>query len=188
MRRRPSPRVAPSIGAISACRKPTLGSRPANTAHRRGSGAAGPRRHAAHRQGARPCFRASSRRPAVYGLLWIVILRHFPAAGRDWRVVVLVLAAARARLRLAARVPRARLPRRRRLLVARADGPDRARPLRRQRPRLQRRRAPDGQPRRWSRRALFLLAGDARSAHGHRRVLRARRDGERTAGLATRAR
>ena len=41
----------------------------------------------------------------------------------------------RARLRLAARVPRARLPRRRRVLVARAVGADRARPVRRDGPR-----------------------------------------------------
>ena len=53
----------------------------------------------------------------------------------------------RARLRLAARVPRARRARRHRLLEPRADVPDRARALRRERLRPPRRAAADGQPR-----------------------------------------
>ena len=87
----------------------------------------------------------------LYGLLRIVIPK-FPAvvarlARRPARARVDL-----ARLRLAARVPRARLPRRRHVLVARPVRPDRARPVREQRPRLRRRRAADGQPRARSRR------------------------------------
>ena len=68
----------------------------------------------------------------------------------------------RARLRLAARVPRARLPRRRRVLVARAVGADRARPLLRHEPRLRRRGAADGR----ARSRLDLALPD----RGHRRA------------------
>ena len=71
---------------------------------------------------------------AAYGFLRIAIAK-FPEPADDFRTPILVLAADRARLRLAARVPRARHPRRDRVLVARADGPDHARPLRGQRPR-----------------------------------------------------
>ena len=53
----------------------------------------------------------------------------------------------RARLRVAARVPRARHPRRDRVLVAGAARPDHARPVRDERPGDRRRRAADGQPR-----------------------------------------
>ena len=71
-----------------------------------------------------------------------------------------------ARLRLAARVPRARLPRRRRVLVARAVGADRARPLRRHRPRLRRRGAADGRARARSR--SRSSSSPARSSGGRR--------------------
>ena len=76
---------------------------------------------------------------AVYGLLWIV-LRHFPEPVDDWRTVVLVLAAAGLVYGslLAFRQPDVRG--RDRVLVDGADEPDRARDLRRQRPRGQRRR------------------------------------------------
>ena len=53
----------------------------------------------------------------------------------------------RAAVRLAARVPAARRPRRDRVLVDRPDGPRDARHLRPQRPGRHRRRVPDGQPR-----------------------------------------
>ena len=78
------------------------------------------------------------------------------AANRDPevpdRLTRLAVRAARARvdlapLRIAAGVPRARLPGCRHVLVALAGRTDRARPLRVQRSRLRRRRAPDRQPR-----------------------------------------
>ncbi len=62
---------------------------------------------------------------AAYGFLRIAIVK-FPGPTHDFRVPILVLCRDRARLRLAARVPGARHPRRRRLLLARPDGPDRA--------------------------------------------------------------
>ena len=88
-----------------------------------------------------------------------------------------------ARLRLAPRLPGARRARRRRVLVARADGADHVRHLRGQRPRPRRRRAADGQPRA----ALDVdvpARRDGRAADGDRRALAARRHGAR----ATRAR
>ena len=94
---------------------------------------------------------------------------------------ILVARGDRARLRLAARVPGARHPRRRRVLLARADGADHLRPLRRERPRLRRRGAADGQPRP----ALdddVPARRDGRAADGDRRALAARRDGPRPAG------
>ena len=57
----------------------------------------------------------------------------------DFQATILALRGDRARLRLAARVPRARHPRRDRVLVDGADGADRARPLRAQRARRRRR-------------------------------------------------
>ena len=85
-----------------------------------------------------------------------------------------------ARLRLAARLPRAGLPRRRRVLVARAVGADRARPLRRHRPRLRRRGAADGRAR--ARLGLALPPRRrGRTADDDRRVPAARRDGARPA-------
>ena len=54
-----------------------------------------------------------SRRPAAYGFLRIAIPK-FPEPAHDWRVVDPRARVDLARLRLAARVPRARLPRRRR--------------------------------------------------------------------------
>ena len=89
----------------------------------------------------------------------------------------------RARLRLAARIPAAGRPRGRRVLVDGPDEPDRARHLRRGRPRRQRRHSPLGQPR-------TRLGGDvparrdADPAHRHRPLRRARRacaaDGRRS--------
>ena len=89
----------------------------------------------------------------------------------------------RARLRLAPRLPRAGLPRRRRVLVARAVGTDRARPLRRHRPRLRRRGAADGRARAHLGLALPRRRR-RRAADDDGRVPAARRDGAR----ATRAR
>ena len=63
------------------------------------------------------------------------------------------------RVRIADRVPRAGLPRRRRLLEPGADGADHARPVRRQLARLRRRRAADDQPRARSRRPCSCSPG-----------------------------
>ena len=82
----------------------------------------------------------------LYGMLRIAITK-FPDPTSYYRTTMLVLAAGGARLRLAARVPLARLPRRRRVLVARAVGADRARPLLGHEPRLRRRGAADGRAR-----------------------------------------
>ena len=108
---------------------------------------------------------------AAYGFLRIAIAK-FPEPAEDLQTPILVLAVDRARLRLAARVPRARHPRRGRVLVARADGADHVRPVRRQRPGLQRRGAADGQPRA-DLDALFLLAGmvERRTATGELSLL-----------------
>src|SRR5581483_1959456 len=92
----------------------------------------------------------------------------------------------RARLRLAARLPGARRPRRRRVLVARADGPDHVRPLRRERPRARRRGAPDGEPRADLDHPL-PARGHGRAARRDRRARAARRDGTRAAGARDRA-
>ena len=115
----------------------------------------------------------------LYGLLRIAIPK-FPAPAHDWRVVAARARVDLARLRLAARVPRARLPRRRHVLVARAVGPDRARPLREQQPRLRRRRAADRQPRA-DLRVAVPDRGHGRAAHVDRRVCAARRHGARAA-------
>ena len=113
----------------------------------------------------------------LYGMLRIAIT-EVPGADE-----LLPDGGARARgggldLRLAARLPSARLPRGRRVLLARAVGADRARPLRRHRPRLRRRRAADGRAR-----ADLDLAlpdrGRRRAADDDRRVPAARRDGAR---------
>ena len=115
----------------------------------------------------------------LYGLLRIAIPK-FPTVAHDWRYVLLVLASISLDLRLAARVPRSRLPRCRDVLVALAGRSDRARALRLQRPRLRRRRAADRQPR--ADLGLALPArGDGRAAHLDRRVLAARRHGARPA-------
>ena len=66
----------------------------------------------------------------------------------------------RARLRLAARLPGARLPRRRRLLEPGPDEPDRARPVLGERARAERLGAADGQPRPDLDRALPARRGD----------------------------
>ena len=55
---------------------------------------------------------------AAYGFLYVAIL-HFPQPTNDFRTPILVLAGDRPDLRLAARLPRARHPRRRRLLEPR---------------------------------------------------------------------
>ena len=88
----------------------------------------------------------------------------------------------RPRLRLAARVPRARHPRRDRLLEPRADGPDHARPLRRQRPRARTARVLQMVNHGLISATLFLLAGRDRAADGDGRVRPARRHGPRPAG------
>ena len=113
---------------------------------------------------------------AVFGLIWIVI-PHFPGP-----VDELAHRRARARrgrppLRLAARLPAARRARRRRVLVDGPDEPDRARHLRRGRPRRHRRRPALGQPRARLRRDVPARR-DADPAHRHRPLLGARRDGE----------
>ena len=116
----------------------------------------------------------------LYGFLRIVIPK-FPDVVNDWRTVAARALVDLARLRLAARVPGTRFPRRRHVLVTGAGGPDRARVVREQRPRLRRRSAADGQPR-------PLLGspvparGDGRAAHVDRRVPTARRDGARAPG------
>ncbi len=86
----------------------------------------------------------------------------------------------RAHLRLAPRLPGARHPRRDRVLLAGADGADHLRPVRRERPRLRRSGAADGQPRP----ALdddVPARRDGRAADGDRRALAARRHGPRQA-------
>ncbi len=82
----------------------------------------------------------------LYGMLRIAITK-FPDPTSYYRTTVLALAAAGARVRLAARFSRARLPRRGRILLARAVGTDHARSLRRHRSGLRRRRAADGRAR-----------------------------------------
>ena len=117
---------------------------------------------------------------AVYGLLRIVIAK-FPEPVDDFQVAILAFAAVEPRLRLAARVPRARHPLGDRVLVDGADGPDRARPLLAQRARRQRRDPPVGRARARLGDALPARR-DGRDADGHERVRRARRDGARPAG------
>ena len=68
--------------------------------------------HASRRRRSRPCSRASSPRPPCSASSTIV-LPHFPEPVEDFRGLILVLAAAGARLRLAARLPPARRARRR---------------------------------------------------------------------------
>ena len=121
-------------------------------------------------RGRRRCSPASSRRrprTASCGSR----SRSSPSPTHDFRDADPRARRDRARLRLAARVPRARHPRRDRVLVARADGADHARPLRDQRPRLQRRRAADGQPRPDLGVALPARR-DGRAAHRDRRARR----------------
>ncbi len=87
----------------------------------------------------------------------------------------------RPRLRLPARLPRARRPRRDRLLEPRPDEPDPDRDLRRERLRLHGRAPADGQPRPDLGGALPARRGD-RAADDHRRAEPARRHGPRAAG------
>ena len=82
-----------------------------------------------------------------------------------------------ARLRLGARVPPARRPRRHRVLVDGPDGPHRARDLRRHGPRARRGRAALGQPRPRLRRAV-PPRGDDRDAHRNGALRRAGRHGK----------
>ena len=116
---------------------------------------------------------------AAFGFLRIAIVK-FPEPTHDCAIADPRARVDRARLRLAARLPRARHPRRRRLLVAGADGADHVRPVREQQPRPRRLRAADGQPRA----ALdddVPARGDGRAAHRDRRALAARRHGARAA-------
>ena len=83
---------------------------------------------------------------AVFGLVWIVI-PHFPGPVDSWRTVDPRAGRGRAPLRLAARVPAARPAGRRRVLLDGPDEPDRARHLRRGRPRRHGRGPPFGEPR-----------------------------------------
>ena len=118
---------------------------------------------------------------AVYGFLRIAIAK-FPRPAHDFRGTDPRARVDRARLRLAARVPRARRPRRRRVLVARADGPDRASASSRSTA-----SASTAPCCRWSTTALlsmslFLLAGHGRAAHVDGRALAPRRHGARPPG------
>ncbi len=118
-----------------------------------------------------------------------------PPADRDREVPVgrrrLARGAARprcdlTRLWLAARLPCARLPGRRPVLVARAVRIDRARAVGGERPRLRRSRAADGQP--WPHLGVAVpRRRDGRAAHGHRGAGQARRDGARAARARNRA-
>ena len=82
----------------------------------------------------------------AYGMLRFA-LPLFPGPAADWQPVLLTRVARRPALVLARRVPAARLARRDRVLVDRADEPDHARDLRLQRPGRHGRGVPDGQPR-----------------------------------------
>ena len=122
---------------------------------------------------------------AVYGLLRIVIAK-FPEPVDQFQTTILAFAADRPHLRLAARVPRPRHPRRDGVLVDGADGPDHDRPLLAQRARRRRRDPPVGRAR--ARLGDAVPArGDGRDAHRHERLRRPRRDGARAAGARDRA-
>ena len=116
---------------------------------------------------------------AAYGFIRIGIAK-FPEPVKDFRVLILTLAAIGLVYGslLAFRAPDVRGVDR--LLVARADGPDHVRDLRRQRPRPRRRRPADGQPRA----ALDVdvpARRDGRAANGDGRAVAARRHGARPA-------
>ena len=148
------------------------GSPPRSRSRRRSSrSTAGcPTPTASRRPRSPPCCRASSRRRPRSASCGSCI-PIFPGPVQDFADADPRARGGRARLRLAARVPRARHPRRDRVLVAGADGADHARPVRAERPGLRRRRAADGQPR-----AVLAVAvparGRGRAAHGDRATSR----------------
>ncbi len=114
---------------------------------------------------------------AAYGFLAIAI-RKFPGPTADAAHRHPRARGRRARVRVAHRVPRARLPQRRRLLEPGADGADHARALRGELARLRRRRAADGQPRADLGRAV-PARGNRDAPHHDRRLRLPRRDGQR---------
>ena len=112
----------------------------------------------------------------VYGMLRIAITK-FPEPTSYYRTTRAHAGGDRARVRIDARVPSARLPRGRCVLVARAIRADRARPLLGHEPRLRRRRAADGRARAHLDRALPDRRHD-RAPRDDRPVQAPRRDGE----------
>ena len=113
------------------------------------------------------CSRASSRRRPCSGSSGSS-LPHFPEPVEDFRDGRARARGRDAPLRVGARIPPDRHPRRGRLLVDGPDGAHRARHLCDQRSRARRRRAPVGEPRPRLRGPL-PARGDDRDAHRHRR-------------------